>query len=77
MRHGGYDVRGAERDPNVVFPLDRLRELADEGVIGGLAARAFSLVGVTAQIPLFKKLAPQWAETMKEQGADAVLLVPA
>ena len=33
VRHGGYDVRGAKKDVNVNFPIDRMRELRDEGVI--------------------------------------------
>ena len=35
----GYD---AEQDRNLVFPLDRFRELEEEGFIGELAPVAFS-----------------------------------
>ena len=45
VRHGGYDIRSAQADPNVVFPLERLRELVDVGRIGELAANAYSFVG--------------------------------
>ena len=38
VRHGGYDIRSAETDPNVTFPLSRLRDLVADGVIGDLAA---------------------------------------
>ncbi|RMF92098.1 MAG: hypothetical protein D6736_04075, partial [Nitrospinota bacterium] len=76
VRHGGYDIRGAERDPNVVLPLDRLRELAGEGRIGELLPTAYSFVGAAAQTPLLKKSAPQWARMLQEQGAEAVLMVP-
>jgi hypothetical protein len=31
VRHGGYDIHGAKTDPNVNFPITRLRELEDDG----------------------------------------------
>lgn len=77
VRHGGYDIRAADADPNVVFPLDRLRELAAEGVIGELAPRAYSFVGAAAQIPLKRETAPGWAALLQAEGVDAVVLVPA
>jgi D-proline reductase (dithiol) PrdB len=76
VRHGGYDIRGAQADPNVVLAIDRLRELAQEGVIGEFAPQAYSFVGATAQTPLLKKNAPQWAALLKEQRVDVALLVP-
>ena len=38
-----YDHACVDRDMNCVFPIDRLRELAAEGRVGGLTARHFSL----------------------------------
>jgi D-proline reductase (dithiol) PrdB len=40
-----FDRTGFQRDWNVVFPLDRLRELAAEGLIGGLATYYYSFMG--------------------------------
>jgi hypothetical protein len=40
VRHGGYDIRGAQADPNTVLPYQRLSELAEEGIIGELAPEA-------------------------------------
>ncbi len=77
VRHGGYDVRAAERDPNVVFPLDRMVELEREGVIGELAHDAYTFVGATAQTQLLKHAGPEWAALLKEQEIDAALLVAA
>ncbi len=76
VRHGGYDIRAAEKDANCVFPLERLREFVAEGVIGELNQTAYSFVGATSQLALKKKYAPQWAQMLKEQAVDAVLLVP-
>ena len=77
VRHGGYDVRGAQKDANVVFPLDRLRELQADGRIGELAENAYSFVGATAQTRLLKETGPEWVERFKQDQLDAVLLVPA
>ena len=77
VRHGGYDIRGAEKDPNVVFPLDRLRELQAEGRFGELAGQVYSFVGATAQTRLLKESGPEWVERFRQDRLDAVLLVPA
>lgn len=77
VRHGGYDIRGAQQDPDVVLPIKTLTGLAAEGAIGELHAEAYSFVGACAQTPLRKKVAPQWASLLKEQQIDAMLLVPA
>ncbi len=42
-----FDRTGFQQDWNVVFPLDRLRELADRKVIGSLADYHYSLMGAT------------------------------
>lgn len=76
VRHGGYDIHGAHTDPNVVFPLDRLRELEREGVIGTLAEDAYSFVGATAQTRLLKHSGPEWIKLFKQNQIDAALLVP-
>lgn len=77
VRHGGYDIRAAQKDPNVIFPLDRLRELQAAGRIGHLAERAYSFVGATAQQRLLRETGPEWVERFKRDRLDAVLLVPA
>ncbi len=76
VRHGGYDVRAAERDPGVAFPLAALRALAAAGEVGEAADPAYSFVGAASQRRLLTESAPQWAELMQERGVDAVVLVP-
>jgi D-proline reductase (dithiol) PrdB len=76
VRHGGYDIRGAQADPNVAFPLQRLLELEAEGVIGELAPQAYSFVGACAQTRLLKHAGPKWVEALQGQQVDAALLVP-
>jgi len=40
-----FDHTGFQLDLNVVFPLDRLEELAADGVIGDVAPRHFAFAG--------------------------------
>ena len=76
VRHGGYDVRGSRADHNVSFPIDRLRELEEQGVIGSLHDTAYSFVGACAQTRLLKQTGPEWADCLESAGPDVVLLVP-
>jgi len=76
VRHPGYDIRGADIDHNVAFPLQPLRQLADEGVIGELHDTAYTFVGACSQLRLRSKIAPQWAQMFKDSGVDVALLVP-
>jgi D-proline reductase (dithiol) PrdB len=63
-------------DHNVSLPIDRMRELDADGVIGSLHPTAYSFVGACAQLPLLKKTGPEWADRLKATGSDVVLLVP-
>ena len=76
VRHGGYPVDTALIDHNVTFPLRAMRELHEEGVIGELAADAYSFVGATSQLKLRERVAPLWADELRAAQVDAVLLVP-
>jgi D-proline reductase (dithiol) PrdB len=65
-------------DLNVVYPIDRLNELADQGVIGAVAPRHLAFQG--AQIDNLEMLrldtGPAAAKLLKDDGVDAVLLTP-
>ena len=75
--HFAYDLADARRDPNAVFPLERLRELASEQVIGGLTDVHASFVGGLYSVRKCRdELAPALVELMRDQQADVVLLVP-
>jgi len=76
VRHPGYDIRAAKRDPNTVFPLDRLRELAEQGLVGEFVSPALSFVGAAAQLRVKNETAPLLVRTLSEMAVDAVLLVP-
>lgn len=70
-----YDRTGWQRDLNTIFPIDRLRELAAEGVIGATADANFSLLGSTNPM-LMEESADSMVARMKRERIDAVLLSP-
>lgn len=76
--HFGYPTADAERDPNCVFPLERLRELEAARVIGELSDPAFSFMGgVYSARKIRDELAPQIVDELKRAHVDAFFLVPA
>ena len=76
--HFGYPTADAQEDPNCVFPLDRMRELEAEGVIGALCDPAFTFMGGIYSARLVRDvLAPQIVDELKAAHADAFYLVPA
>jgi D-proline reductase (dithiol) PrdB len=70
-----YDRTGFQEDWNVVFPLDRLRELMAEGAIGSVAATHYSFMGATDPV-LMQDHARAVAGRLKKDQVDAVLLSP-
>jgi len=76
VRHGGYDISGAQIDPDVSFPLRRLKELEQLGVFGELHDEAYSFVGAAAQLRILNHAGPRWVDRLKKQSIDAVLMVP-
>lgn len=75
VRHGGYDIRSALKDPNVTFPIDRLREAVDDGRVNGLASTFFSFPGATSQGRLRREI-PGWIDRINHEDIDVMLLVP-
>lgn len=75
--HTHFDTAAAREDPNVVYPIERLKELAAEGVIGRVAPRAVSFMGYFSNVFRMRdEVAPAVVRVVKEQGADAAVLVP-
>jgi D-proline reductase (dithiol) PrdB len=77
MSHGAasFDRSGFQRDCNVVFPIDRLRELVDEGVIESLADYHYS-VSSAHQGADFEAPMKEVAGLLKRDNVDAVVLTP-
>ena len=70
-----FDRTGFQQDWNVVFPLERLRELAAEGIIGSVAAYHYSFMGATDPAEM-EPAARNLALLLKGDRVDGALLVP-
>jgi len=70
-----FDRSGFQEDHNVVFPIDRLNELARDGVVGSVGAYHYAFMGA-APIRELKPKATELAGLLKKDGVDAVLLSP-
>lgn len=76
-RSESFDRAGLEADRNLVFPVERLREMERDGAIRALNQRVLSFMGsITAPGRLVKETAPLAAELFVEDGVDVALLVP-
>ena len=73
-----YPTLGVKRDLNVIFPIERLQELAKEKVIGGLTTNFFSFIGYNMDAErLEQTLAEDIADAVEAEKPDAALLAPA
>ncbi|HTW63672.1 MAG TPA: glycine/sarcosine/betaine reductase selenoprotein B family protein [Bryobacteraceae bacterium] len=76
-RSDAFDTSGIAADKNLALPLDRLKTLAAEGIIGSVAPRHFSFMGsIAAPGRLIRDTAPEVAAMLLEDSVDAVLLTP-
>ena len=70
-----FDRSGFQRDWNIVFPLDRLNELREKGLIGSVADYHYSFMGAHDPAPM-EATTRKVAELLKKDSVDAALLVP-
>jgi len=70
-----FDRTGFVQDWNVVFPVDRLHELAADQIIGSVAEFHYSFMGA-ADPGAMEQAAWRLAGLLKGDAVDAVLLVP-
>ena len=70
-----HDRTGFQEDWNVVFPLDRLNEMAADGEIGSVAATHYSFMGAADPVQM-DTYAREVAGHLKQDNVDAVILPP-
>ena len=74
-----FDRVGWVLDKNVVFPIDRLYELAEDGIIGSVAKTHISFMGAQPDHTLETirlDSGPAAAKLLKDDEVDLVLLTP-
>ena len=76
VTHHHYDHSDADEDINVVFPLDALRDLKEEGFVREVARKHVGYMGYTMQLKaMYEGTAPEIAnEIDRGSRADAVIL---
>jgi D-proline reductase (dithiol) PrdB len=70
-----FDRYGWQRDINVVYPIDRLRDLAALGEIGGVADTHYTVMGSTDPAAMDDAV-EQIAGQLRQERIDSVLLSP-
>jgi len=73
--HAGFDPAAANADPNVVAPLDVLKELEKEGKFASLHKYFYSTVGTGTTQAEAKKMAEEIIPWLREDNVDAIILV--
>jgi D-proline reductase (dithiol) PrdB len=72
--HGHYDHSEADADPNIVFPLETLRQLAADGVIGAVNDKHYSFGFTTRLKELYETAYPDVADKIERSKTKLVLL---
>ena len=71
-----FDRSGFREDVNTVFPLDRLRELEADGIIGSVADHHYSLMGAGWPPEMIGPTTDELARLLRADHVDAICLVP-
>lgn len=71
-----FDRSGFREDVNLVFPIDRLRELESEGIVGSVADYHYSLMGAGWLPQQIEPTIAELAGMLRKDEVDAVCLVP-
>ena len=79
ITHDYYDHTDADKDINIVYPVERLKELQEEGFIGNVSDQHYGFMGhiMGPHIETLVNItAPEVAHKLKTDLVDIVLLTP-
>ena len=76
IAHAHYDHSLAEKDINTIFPIHRVIELENEGIIGKVADTHYSFSYVNDVVTLLTKVVPRFLSRIKAEGVEVLVLVP-
>lgn len=71
-----FDRSAFQQDPNIWFPLDRLREMATDGEIGGVSNWHYSFMGAQPNHQALTATGEEVGRLLAADGVDVALLVP-
>ena len=72
--HGGYDPTYANEDSDRVLPVDVLRDMEKAGQIGSLHNKFYTTTGNGTAVKSSAAFAIEFAQKLKNDGVDAVIL---
>lgn len=73
--HAGFDPAAADHDPNVIVPLDVMKELEKEGYYGSLHPYFYSTVGTGTTQAEAARMGREMLKFLEEDEVDGVILV--
>ncbi len=71
-----FDRSAFQQDPNIWFPLDRLREMAADGEVGGVANWHYSFMGAQPNHEALAQTGEEVGQLLFKDGVDVALMVP-
>jgi len=74
VHHRGYDTQFVNADPNRLVPLDVLRQLEQEQIIGRLFETVYATAGLGMTLANARRLGHDIAQNLKKEGVQAVVL---
>ena len=73
--HAGFDPAAANADPNVIMPVDAMKELLKEGVYGSLHPYFYSTVGTGTTEKEAARMTEEILPLLKKDKVDACIMV--
>ena len=73
--HAGFDPAAADNDPNVIVPLDAMKNLLKKGVYGKLHDYFYSTVGTGTTQAEASRMGREMLECLKADNVDGVIMV--
>jgi len=73
--HAGFDPAAADADPNVITPIDALKELLKEGEYGSLHPYFYTTVGTGTTQAEAERMANEIVPYLQEDHVDGVIMV--
>jgi len=71
-----FDRSAFQQDPNIAFPLDRLREMQAAGEISGVSTWHYSFMGAQPNHAALQETGEEVGRLLAADGVDVALLVP-
>lgn len=71
-----FDRSAFQQDPNIWFPLDRLREMVEDGEVGGVSRWHYAFMGAQPNHEALKETGEEVGRLLAADGVDVALLIP-